>query len=158
MLEAGEDPRFIMRRVMIHASEDVGMADPSALLVAVAADHALERLGLPEARIPMAQAVIHVATAPKSNSTVAAIDQAQEAVRKERTQPVPKHLRDAHYKGAAILGNGIGYLYPHDYPDGWVAQSYMPYPLKVYHPTAHGREKAVKDRVDYLRRKMEAQE
>jgi putative ATPase len=157
MLEAGEDPRFIMRRVMIHAAEDVGMADPSALMVATAADHALERIGMPEARIPMAQAVIHIALAPKSNSTVAAIDKAMELVQQERTQEVPSHLRDSHYKGASILGNGKGYLYPHDFAGGWVNQSYMPYEMEIYRPSSYGKEKVAKERLDQLRRRKDGE-
>lgn len=114
MLYAGEDIKFIARRIMIHAAEDVGMADPQALNVAVSAAQAVERIGMPEARIILAEAVIYIASAPKSNSVISAIDQAMEAVRTEKTRPVPVHLKDTHYKGAEKLGHGAGYLYPHD--------------------------------------------
>ncbi len=121
MIEAGEDPRFIARRIIVHASEDVGMADPTALPVAIAAAQAVQLIGLPEARINLAQAVIHLALAPKSNSVVKAINAAMEDVRAGRTGTVPAHLRDASYPGAARLGHGKGYQYPHDYPEGIVA-------------------------------------
>ncbi len=152
MIEAGEDPRYITRRLIIHASEDVGMADPTALMVAVAAHQALEIVGLPEARIPMAHAAIHIACAPKSNSAVAAIDAAQKLIRNERTQEVPKHLRDSHYSGAAILGNGTEYQYPHDFPGGWVDQAYMPYRAELYKPTTHGREKIAFERLEQIKK------
>lgn len=126
LLEAGEDPRFIMRRIIIHASEDVGLADPTVMLQAQAAAQALEWLGLPEARIPMAQAVLAIATAPKSNSVVMAIDKTLAYVKTHPTGDVPAHLRDANYPGAKRIGHGQGYLYPHSYPDHWVAQTYLP--------------------------------
>lgn len=126
LLEAGEDPRFIMRRIIIHASEDVGLADPLVMLQAQAAAQALEWLGLPEARIPMAQAVLAIATAPKSNSVVNAIDNAQDYVKNHPVGGVPVHLRDAHYPGAQKMGHGTGYLYPHSYPGHWVKQDYLP--------------------------------
>ncbi|MHB1653408.1 MAG: replication-associated recombination protein A [Desulfitobacteriaceae bacterium] len=126
LLEAGEDPRFIMRRIIVHASEDVGLADPLAMLQAHAAANALEWLGLPEARIPMAQAVLAIATAPKSNSVIVGIDQAQDYVRTHPIGEVPSHLRDAHYPGAKKMRHGEGYLYPHSYPGHWVEQIYRP--------------------------------
>src|SRR5690606_33065659 len=146
MLVAGEDPRFIARRLVIFASEDVGMADPSALSVATAAAHAVEYVGLPEAQLNLAQAVIHMATAPKSNSTTRASNAAMADVRAGRGGVVPRHLRDAHYPGARGLGHGIGYRYPHDDPRGVVAQQYAPDDLvgvDYYHPSDHGAERAV---------------
>lgn len=126
LLESGEDPRFIVRRIIVHASEDVGLADPMVMLQAQAAANALEWLGLPEARIPIAQAVLAIATAPKSNSAYEAIDHALEYVRTHPTGQVPAHLRDAHYPGAKKLGHGKGYRYPHAYSGHWVEQSYLP--------------------------------
>jgi putative ATPase len=126
MLEAGEDPRFVARRLVILASEDVGMADPQALLVADAAARAVEFVGMPEAQLNLAQAVIHLALAPKSNSVIAALGAAMEDVRERRAGRVPVHLRDAHYPGARRLGHGDGYVYPHDVPEGWVDQEYRP--------------------------------
>ena len=142
MIEAGEDPKFIARRLIVHASEDVGMADPSALLVAVAAFDALERVGLPEARLALAQATIHIATAPKSNSVLAAIDSAMNDIRNKRTPDVPLHLRSAEYKGAKELSHGIGYKYPHNYDNAEVEQQYMPDALvgtSYYNPTERDR-------------------
>jgi len=144
LLESGEDPRFIMRRIIVHASEDVGLADPLVMLQAQAAANALEWIGLPEARIPMAQAVIAIATAPKSNSVVTAIDRAQEYVRTHKTGQVPPHLRDAHYPGAKNLGHGTGYRYPHSYPGNWVEQDYLPEEIKgiqFYTPGGTGMDK-----------------
>ncbi len=126
MLEAGEDPRFIARRLVIAASEDIGMADPQALVVAVAAAQALEHVGLPEAQLSLAQATVHLACAPKSNRVARAIWDARADVRAGVGGEVPMHLRDAHYKGAASLGHGVGYEYPHDDPRGWVPQQYLP--------------------------------
>ncbi len=126
LLESGEDPRFIVRRIIVHASEDVGLADPMVMLQAHAAANALEWVGLPEARIPIAQAVLAIATAPKSNSTIMAIDRATGYVRSHPTGQVPEHLRDANYPGAKKLGHGKNYLYPHDYPGHWVEQGYLP--------------------------------
>ena len=126
MIEAGEDPRFIARRIVILASEDIGMADPTALQVAIAASRALEFVGLPEARLNLAQAVIHCCLAPKSNAVIVAYERAAADVRAGLTGPVPAHLRDAHYPGAARLGAGKGYLYPHDFPGGVVEQQYAP--------------------------------
>jgi len=135
----------------------VGMADPTAMLVAHAAANALEWVGLPEARIPIAQAIIHIATAPKSNSVVKAIDQAMATVEQTQAEPVPKHLRDSHYSGAKKLGHGDGYLYPHDYPYHYVKQQYMPNNVKdqiFYQPTEQGREKHIKERMDYFRKQI----
>ena len=148
MLYAGEDIKFIARRIMIHAAEDVGMADPQALNVAVSAAQAVERIGMPEARIILAEAVIYIASAPKSNSVISAIDQAREAVRTEKTRPVPVHLKDTHYKGAEKLGHGAGYLYPHDFPGHYVKQQYLPDGMEgrtFYHPSDEGFEKEVKN-------------
>lgn len=144
MVEAGEDPRFIARRLIVHASEDVGMADPSALQTAVAAAQAVEFIGMPEARINLAQAVIHISLAPKSNAVITAIDEAMSDVRAGRAGPVPAHLRDAHYKGAADLGHGKGYRYAHDYPGGVAPQRHAPDGLtdrEYYRPTQHGTER-----------------
>lgn len=144
MIEAGEDPRFIARRLVVHASEDVGMADPTALQTAVAAAQAVELIGLPEARINLAQAVIHISLAPKSSSVITAIDSAMADVRAGRVGPVPPHLRDGHYKGAAELGHGKGYRYAHDYPGGVAPQQYAPDGLtdrEYYRPTGHGAER-----------------
>ncbi|NEA26995.1 replication-associated recombination protein A, partial [Actinomadura bangladeshensis] len=143
MIEAGEDPRFIARRLIVHASEDVGMADPTALQTAVAAAQAVEFVGLPEARINLAQAVIHLSLAPKSNAVIAAVDGALGDVRKGLAGPVPGHLRDAHYKGAAKVGHGQGYKYAHDHPGGVVRQQYAPDSVdgrEYYRPTRHGAE------------------
>ncbi|GAB2854061.1 replication-associated recombination protein A [Actinocorallia aurea] len=143
MIVAGEDPRFIARRLIVHASEDIGMADPTALQTAIAAAKAVEHVGLPEARINLAQAVIHLALAPKSNAVITAIDEAMADVRRGNVGHVPNHLRDAHYKGAEKLGHGKGYLYPHDHPGGVVTQQYAPDELKdrrYYRPTRHGAE------------------
>jgi putative ATPase len=145
MIEAGEDPRFLARRMVILASEDIGLADPQALLVAEAAARAVEYVGLPEAALNLAEAVIYLARAPKSNAVVVALGRAQADVRSAVSQEVPAHLRDAHYKGAAGLGHGEGYVYPHDDPSGVVVQQYRPEALEgrvYYEPTAHGSEGA----------------
>ena len=126
MLDAGEDPLFIARRIIVHAAEDVGLADPQALQVAQSAAAALQFIGMPEGRIVLAEAALYVAKAPKSNSVITAIDNALAAVRSGKIGAVPNHLKDAHYAGAQKLGHGIGYQYPHDYPSGWVAQQYLP--------------------------------
>ena len=147
MLYAGEDIKFIARRIMICAAEDVGNADPQALQVAVAAAQAVERLGMPEARIPLAQAVTYVASAPKSNAAYLAIDEALEAVRSVKTT-VPVHLQDSHYKGAAKMGHGIGYQYAHDYPNHYVKQQYLPSELEgrvFYRPTDNGYEEKIQE-------------
>ncbi len=146
MLEAGEDPRFIARRIVVFASEDVGLADPSALPLAAAAAQAVEFVGLPEARINLAHAVAHLALAPKSNTAYAALGRAQTAVRDIALGQVPKHLRDAHYRGAATLGHGEGYRYPHDAESGWLDQQYLPDALsgaRFYEPGGHGTEAAL---------------
>ena len=146
MLYAGEDIKFIARRIMIHAAEDVGIADPQALVVAASAAQAVERVGMPEAQIILAEAAIYVATAPKSNSVAAAIGEAMEAVRNEKTMPVPVHLQDKHYKGAEKLGHGSGYLYPHNYPNHYVEQQYLPDGMEgrtFYHMSDQGYEKNV---------------
>nr|WP_239118040.1 replication-associated recombination protein A [Actinoplanes ferrugineus] len=155
MLVAGEDPRFIARRIVIFASEDVGMADPQALLVATAAAQAVQLIGLPECQLNLAQAVVHLATAPKSNSVTTAIGAAIADVRAGRGGAVPSALRDAHYPGARGLGHGRGYKYPHDDPKGVVTQQYIPDDLvgsDYYRPTDHGAERAVNERVPRLRR------
>ena len=155
MIEAGEDPRFIARRLMVHAAEDVGMADPQALQIAVAAAEATQLIGLPEARIPLAEATIYIATAPKSNAVISAIDAAIADVKAGRFGLVPKPLRDAHYPGAKRLGHGKGYLYPHSDPRGVVRQQYLPDELEgaaYYRPTQHGREREIAERLEKIRR------
>jgi putative ATPase len=150
MLEAGEDPRVVARRLVILASEDVGEADPQALVVATAAAQALELVGLPEAGLNLAQAVVHLATAPKSNRTALAIWKAQSAVRTGPAGEVPVHLRDAHYRGAAKLGHGDGYEYPHDDPRGWLPQQHLPDELRgavFYTPSEHGFEQEIGTRM-----------
>jgi putative ATPase len=154
MIQAGEDPRFIARRIVIHAAEDVGLADPMALVLANAAFQAAEFIGWPEARIPLAEATIYIATANKSNSTVAAIDAAISDVESGRTLPVPKHLRDGSYKGAKRLGHGEGYVYPHDHPDHFVPQDYLGVEKLYYQPTDQGVEKKIKERLDKWREAM----
>lgn len=154
MLEAGEDARFIARRMVIFASEDVGLADGSALEVAVAAAHAVEHVGLPEAQLNLSQAAIHLAAAPKSNRAALAIWNARQAVRDGATGEVPAHLRDAHYQGAAALGHGDGYDYPHSHASGWVEQQYLPDALvgtRWYEPSKHGEERAVGERMNERR-------
>jgi putative ATPase len=154
MIEAGEDPRYIARRLIVHASEDVGMADPSALQVATAAAQAVEFVGLPEARINLAQAVIHLSLAPKSNSVVRAIGAAQADIQAGLAGSVPAHLRDSSYRGAARLGHGRGYLYPHDFPEGVVAQAYAPDSIeqrRYYEPSRHGAEARYAERSERIR-------
>ncbi|TWG08419.1 putative ATPase [Saccharopolyspora dendranthemae] len=154
MVEAGEDPRFIARRLVVHASEDIGMADPTALQTAVAASQAVQFIGMPEGRLALAQATIHLATAPKSNAVIAAINAAMSDVRAGKGGPVPPHLRDGHYAGAEKLGNAKGYRYPHDKPEGVLAQQYAPESLlgrDYYEPTPRGAERALHDRVPKLR-------
>lgn len=155
MLYAGEDIKFIARRIMIHAAEDVGIADPQALVVAASAAQAVERVGMPEAQIILAQAAIYVATAPKSNSVVTAIGEAMEAVRSEKTMPVPVHLQDKHYKGAEKLGHGAGYLYPHDFPNHYVKQQYLPDGMEgreFYHISDQGYEKEIRRHMDFIKK------
>jgi len=154
MIEAGEDPRFIARRLIVHASEDVGMADPTALQTAVAAAQAVEFVGLPEARINLAQAVIHISLAPKSNAVIKAISAADADVRNGLIGAVPAHLRDTHYPGAGKVGHGEGYLYPHDFDDGIVAQRYAPDPVAdriYYEPSGHGLESRLGERAGRIR-------
>ena len=150
MLSSGEDPRFVARRLVILASEDVGLADPTSLLVATAAASAVEFVGLPEAQLNLAQAVVHLAQAPKSNRVATALWAAMEDVRTRPKGPVPAHLRDAHYKGASSIGHGRGYTYPHDDPRGWVAQGYRPDEVAdrtYYEPSGHGAEAEVAARM-----------
>jgi putative ATPase len=151
MLEAGEDPRFIARRVVISAAEDIGNADPQALVLAQSAAAAVEFIGLPEGRIPLAQAVTYLALAPKSNAAYLAIDAAAADVREQRVVPVPQHLRDRHYAGAARLGHGAGYEYPHDRPEGWVDQEYLGVDKTYFQPSSHGFEAELRRRLDDLR-------
>lgn len=154
MLYAGEDVKFISRRIMICAAEDVGNADPMALTVAVSAAQAVERIGMPEAQIILSQAVLYVASAPKSNSAVNAISSAMGNVKSRRTT-VPAHLRDAHYKGAGKLGHGTGYKYAHDYPNHYVRQQYLPEEIKgevFYEPGDNGKEKEIKEWLKFIRR------
>ncbi|GAA3006579.1 Recombination protein MgsA [Actinokineospora diospyrosa] len=155
MIEAGEDPRFIARRLVVHASEDIGMADPTALQIAVAASQAVQLIGMPEGRLALAQATIHLATAPKSNAVYTAIDSALADVRAGGAGQVPPHLRDGHYAGAKKLGNATGYQYPHDVPEGVLSQQYPPDDLRgrdYYEPTQRGAERHLADRVPKLRR------
>ncbi len=151
MIHAGEDPRFIARRIVIHAAEDVGLADPMALVLATAAVQAAEFIGWPEARIPIAEAALYIATASKSNSVITAIDAALADIRSGRTLPVPEHLRDAHYPGAKRLGHGDGYQYAHDFPEHFVVQDYLGAEKRYYDPTAQGVEKKIKERVEHWR-------
>jgi putative ATPase len=154
MIEAGEDPRFIARRLIVHASEDIGMADPTALQTATAAAQAVEFVGLPEARINLAQAVIHLSLAPKSNAVIVAIGEAMADVKRGLVGPVPSHLRDAHYKGAAELGHGKGYKYAHDHPGGVAEQQYAPdvvHGKEYYRPTRHGAEGRFTEVLDRIR-------
>ena len=154
MIESGEDPRFIARRVVIAASEEVGMADPSALQVAVSAMQAVQMIGMPEGRIPLAQAVVHVATAPKSNASYAAINRAMADVRAGKGRSVPAHLRDGHYAGAHALGHGVGYENAHAHPHGVVRQQYAPDDLvgvDYYVPTDRGREAHIGPALEKLR-------
>ena len=156
MLESGDDAKFIARRLVILASEDVGMADPNALVVAVAAATALEHVGLPEAQLNLAQAVVYLATAPKSNRVALAIWAAREDVRKGVFSEVPAHLRDGHYQAAKEFGHGVGYIYPHDDPSGWVSQQYLPDQAKgaisrqtsYYTPSDHGLEAEIAERIE----------
>ena len=151
MIHAGEDPRFIARRIVICAAEDVGLADPMALVLANAALQVSEFVGWPEARIPLAEATVYIATANKSNSAYLAIDAALEDVKSGRTLPVPEHLRDTHYQGAQRLGHGQGYKYAHDHPGHFVAQDYLGADKIYYEPTEQGVEKKIKERVEKWR-------
>ena len=154
MLYAGEDVKFIARRIMICAAEDVSNADPQALVVAVSAAQAVERLGMPEGRIVLAQAAAYVASAPKSNSAIMAIDDAMASVQNEKISGVPNHLKDAHYKSAGKLGHGNGYKYAHDYPNHYVEQQYLPDELvgrKFYVPSENGYEKNIREYFDKIK-------
>lgn len=153
MLAAGEDPRFVARRLVISAAEDVGNADPHGLVLAQAAAAATEFIGMPECRIILAQAATYLALAEKSNAAYKAIDAALEDVKQSRLLPVPIHLRDAHYKGAARLEHGQGYEYPHDADDGWVPQDYLGVDRSYYQPVERGAELGMKQRLDLLRQK-----
>lgn len=154
MLKAGEQVTFIARRIMICAAEDVGNADPQALSVAVSASLAVERIGMPEAQIILAQAASYVACAPKSNAASSGVFQAMEAVEKTGNLPIPPHLQDAHYKGAAKLGHGTGYKYAHDYPNNYVRQQYLPYELdgrEFYKPSGNGYEVKIREHMRRIR-------
>lgn len=158
MLYAGEDIKFIARRIMICASEDVGNADPQALQVAVAAAQAVERIGMPESQIILSQAVTYVASAPKSNASYMAINGAMNAVKNTKTDPIPTHLQDAHYKSAGKLGHGVGYEYAHDCKNHFSSQQYLPDSLKdevFYDPTEMGYEKQIKEHIERIRREVE---
>ncbi len=155
MLESGEDPRFVARRLVIFASEDVGNADPQALLVANAAWDAVERVGLPECQLSLSQAVCYLATAPKSNAATVAIGMASKDVKEGRTLPVPKHLRDKHYKGAASFGHGVGYQYAHDGDGGWVDQEYIPADVTYYTPTDRGFEAVIRERMAEIEKRRQ---
>ena len=160
MIEAGEDPRFLARRIVIAAAEDVGNADPEALVVANAAAQATEFVGLPECRIILAQAAIYVAMAPKSNAAIVAIDEAISDVKHRRVLPVPVHLKDKHYAGARRLGHGEGYQYPHDAEEGWLAQDYLGVDREYYQPAPRGFEQELARRLEdwRSRRKQESNE
>jgi len=151
MLEAGEDPRFIARRIAILASEDIGNADPNAIVVAAAAFDIVEKIGMPEAQLTLGQAAIYMACAPKSNASATAIWTAMKDVREGRTLPVPRHLRDTHYQGAKRLGHGQGYQYAHDDPRGYVEQDYLGVDKTYYTPTDHGFEARIRQRLEQLR-------
>ena len=156
MLEAGEEPRFLARRIVIAAAEDVGNADPMALLIANAAAQVTEFVGMPECRIPLVQAATYVALAPKSNATIKAIDAALDDVRTQRVLPVPVHLRDAHYPGAARLGHGEGYEYAHNHPDGWVAADYLGVEKTYYEPVDRGLEAELLKRLNDFKERRRA--
>ncbi|MEO6847413.1 MAG: replication-associated recombination protein A [Chthoniobacterales bacterium] len=155
MLHAGEDIRFIARRIVICASEDVGLADSNALVVAVAAQQAVEFVGMPEAQIPLAHATVYIATAPKSNRSYMGIGAAMKDIKEGRTLAVPAHLRDSHYAGAKKLGHGKDYKYSHDYDGGYVPQAYLPEGRVYYEPTENGLEKRIKERLDFWRQQFE---
>ena len=155
MLYAGEDVKFIARRIMICASEDVGNADPNALVGAVSAAQAVERIGMPESQIILSQAAAYVATAPKSNAAYVGIQNAMKAVANMRTMPVPAHLQDKHYKGAEKLGHGLGYKYAHDYPNHYVTQQYLPdgmEGMRFYEPSENGYEKKIREHMEFIKR------
>ena len=161
MLYAGEDVKFIARRIMICASEDVGNADPNALVVAVSAAQAVERIGMPESQIILSQAAAYVATAPKSNAAYMGIAKAMKTVADTRTMPVPAHLQDRHYKGAEKLGHGLGYKYAHDYPNHYVTQQYLPdgvEGMRFYEPSENGYEKKIREHMEFIKREAEETE
>jgi putative ATPase len=161
MLQAGEDPLFIGRRLIIAAAEDIGNADPHALLVATAAVQAVKWIGLPEGRIPLAQATTYLASAPKSNAVVVAIDQAGELAKKRSAERAPEHLRDASYQGAMALGHGKDYLYPHHFPGNYVAQDYLPPGLlrePLYRPTENGYERSIRERLGHWQKIRERED
>lgn len=158
MIYAGEDVTFIARRIMICAAEDVSNADPNALVVATAAAQAVERIGMPEARIILSQAALYVACAPKSNSAICAIDDAMECIKAKGIKSIPPHLQDAHYKGASKLGHGIGYQYAHSYPNHYVKQQYLPDEMKdqvFYHPGDLGYEETIKKHFEKIKKEAE---
>ncbi len=155
MVNAGEDPLFIARRVIIAASEDVGNADPRALFVAVSAYQAVERIGMPEGTLSLAQAAVYVASAPKSNASYLGIKEAMRDIEEGQLMPVPDHLKDAHYKGAGRLGRGKGYKYPHDFPGHYTAQDYLPQKREYYRPSEQGEEKRIKERLAGLRKRYQ---
>jgi putative ATPase len=155
MIYAGEDPLFIARRIVIAASEDVGNADPRALFVATSAFQALERIGMPEGALPLAQAAVYVASAPKSNASYLGIKAAMKDVEEGSLLPVPDHLKDAHYKGAVRLGRGKGYKYPHDFPGHYTAQDYLPQKREYYRPSEQGEEKRIKERLAGLKKRYQ---
>jgi putative ATPase len=155
MISAGEDPLFIARRIVISASEDIGNADPRALMVATAAYQAVERIGMPEGSLPLAQAVTYLASSPKSNAAYLGIKAALKDIEMDPVMPVPDHLKDASYKGAARLGRGKGYQYPHDFPGHFVQQDYLPQKRVYYRPTEQGDEKRLKERLAGLRKYQE---
>ena len=158
MLHAGEDPRFIARRLVILAAEDVGNADPQALVLATATFQAVDMIGMPEAQIPLAQAVTYIATAPKSNASYVGLNRARKDVEEHRTQEVPRHLRDTHYSGAKKLGHGEGYQYAHDHPDHIVEQEYMPEKKVYYEPTNLGFEAQIAGRIKYWKKQLKTRQ
>ena len=158
MLEAGEDPRFIARRIAILASEDIGNADPQAIVIAAACFDIVEKIGMPEAQLTLGQAAIYMATAPKSNASALAIWAAMKDVREGRTIPVPKHLRDGHYPGSKRLGHGAGYKYAHDSAGGFVEQDYLGVPIIYYQPTDRGFEAELQKRLKWRENPRKADE
>ncbi len=158
MIYAGEDPLFIARRIVIAASEDVGNADPRAIMVATAAYQALERIGMPEGALPLAQAAVYIAAAPKSNAAYLGIKEAMKDIEGGMVLPVPDHLKDASYKGAARLGRGKGYRYPHDYPGNYVVQDYLPQKREYYRPTEQGEEKRIRERLAGLKKRHQEEQ
>ena len=157
-IASGEDPRFIARRLIVCAAEDVGNADPNALVVATAAAQAVERVGYPESQLILMQAALYIATAPKSNACTIALEKATEAVKEKGNLPIPTHLQDAHYKSAAKLGHGIGYKYSHNYKNHYVKQQYLPYELndtEFYHPTDIGYEQKIIEHMKKIKEEAE---